>query len=670
MAAHSTSLAPPPPPLTPAADVRLRLAPTPDSTLVATVVVGKGRPVSQGGDRTEKAYPLHAVADIVQGLAGRPDVYVSTHAFHGWRRSDLARRLCSIVIDLDYGHDPGNRWTRRPPELVAEAVIAALRDEGVPAPNRLVSSGRGLYVQWLLEPVSARAAPRYQAVVRRLAKILTDWSPDVGAGTRLTSYFRVVGSVNSGTGTVVREVWRGAHPEHRWPFEDLAAEILPRSRDEVRDLRRAATERRVRVASLAAARAERRAAGAGPRPARTLTSASYWQGVLDDVHRLVAHRGGSLPPGGRDGALFVAGVALSWTTDAEAVGDELNRLADAWGRWDSDETRARMSAVLIRAKEAAAGRTREHQGRKVDPRYRMRVETVRQWLDVTDEEAEAAGLRVLLGAEQRRGAEAERLREHRRKQGARSHEQRARDREDVARRHADLLAQEPGLSIRDAAVRLGVSKSALARIAGNPRPSGVSQNRTGVCSSGGACPAARSSQIRPVPGVHRGDPFPEPTAPPSAAADPGTGGSCGPPGTVAPRVPFHLIGLRALRLATMRAEGYAPAPLRPRVTPDPDPPLPSSGLRALRLASVRPEDPDPVRIPSLPSGLSKLRLAAMRAETPAPPRRRRPRPDLRDDWPDEDPPALSFPVPQPGLPEPPLGTDAWWAWFDAGLVSL
>lgn len=555
--AHSASLAPPPP-LTPAADVRLRLAPTPDSKLVATVVVGRGKPTKEGGDRTEKAYPLHAVADVVQGLAGQPDIYVSTHLFHGWRRSDLARRLCSIVIDLDYGHDPGNRWTRRPPELVAEAVIAALRDEGVPAPNRLVSSGRGLYAQWLLEPTSARAAPRYQAVVRRLCQVLKDWSPDQGAGTRLTSYFRVVGTVHSGTGTVVREVWRGAHPEHRWPFDDLAHEVLQHTRDEIQGWRREAAERRSHVASLAAARAERRAAGAGPRPARTLTSASYWQGVLDDVHRLVVHRGGSLPPGRRDGPLFVAGVALSWTTDAEVVGDELRRLAEVWGDWDSDETRSRMCAILDRAKEAAAGRTREHEGRRVDPRYRMRVETVRQWLDVTDEEAEAAGLRVLLGAEQRRMAEAERLREHRRKRGARSHEQRARDRDDVARRHADLLAQEPDLSLRDAAARLGVSKSALGRIAANPRPLALSQNRTGVCSTGGACPATRSPQIRPVPGVHRGDPFPEPTAPPSATADPGTGGSCGPPGTVAPPVTSRLTGLRALRHAALR---------------DPDPPV-------------------------------------------------------------------------------------------------
>jgi hypothetical protein len=479
--------------LTPEQDARLRLAPAADSKLVATVVVGRGKPVSQGGTRTEKPYPLNAIPAAVGALAGVPDVFVSTHAFLGWRRSDLARRLCSVVVDLDYGHVASSPWASRPPEVVADAVVAALHDEGVPTPNRLVSSGRGLYVQWLLEPTSARAAPRYQAVVRRLGAVLSEWSPDVPAGARLTSYFRVVGTVHSGTGTVVREVWRSPHPEYRWPFDDLAAEVLPRARDEIQGWRREAAERKAQVASLAAARAERRAAGAGPRPARTLTSASYWQGVLDDVHRLVAHRGGSLPPGRRDGALFVAGVALSWTTDAEAVGDELDRLADAWGRWDSDETRARMNAVLDRTKEAAAGRTREHQGRRVDPRYRMRIDTVRQWLGVTDAEATAAGVRVLRGAEQRRMAEAERMRERRRRQGARSHEQRARDRDDVARRHADLLAQEPGLPLRDAAARLGVSKSALARIAGNPRPQALSQNRAGVCSPGGASPAIRAS---------------------------------------------------------------------------------------------------------------------------------------------------------------------------------
>ncbi len=712
--AHSATLAPPPP-LTPGQDVRLRLAPTPDSKLIATVITGKGKPVSQGGDRTERPVPVHVIADVLDGLAGQPDIYVSTHLYHGWRRSDLARRLCSIVIDLDYGHDPGSRWAGQPPELVAEAVLSALRDEGVPAPNRLVSSGRGLYCQWLLEPVSARAAPRYQAVVRKLCQVLKAWSPDVGASTRLTSYFRVVGSVHSGTGTVVREVWRGAHPEHRWPFDDLAAEVLPRSRDEICDLRRAATERRVKVASLAAARAERRAAGAGPRPSRTLTSASWAQTLLDDTERLVRHRhGGQLPAGERNAYLLVGASALAHLVPAEILPSEIQVLA---GRWGGGETDQRTCTVAARAVRAARGERGRWQGQDADVRYAYSAQGARRALGVTDDEARAAGLRGLLGPEDLRRAHYRRTIDSRRRAGVRPlgqvRDEQARRRDETLARYATAIAAEPGLSLRAAAGRLGCPSSTLARwlAAQDPSASGCpASDAVSVLLAEPALPA------RPfdfsLHGVHGGDPEPDPAAPSSAEAAGLSertvlsrwaglvGRPIGPTGNSvssgSPRQGAALAALdsdsepstgsiggtrRPARAAPHGAGSGRPsggpcggpgAGPSPRVTPDPDPPLRPFGLRALRLASVRAEDPDPVRIPSLPSGLSKLRLVAMRAETPTPSRRRRPRPDLRDPWPDDDPPALSFPVPQPDLPEPEMGTDAWWTWFDAtrGLIPV
>jgi hypothetical protein len=60
---------------------------------------------------------------VLEKLAGMPDVFVSTHQFHGWRRTDLVRRLCSIIIDLDYGHHASSRWAGQPPEVVSPGVV-------------------------------------------------------------------------------------------------------------------------------------------------------------------------------------------------------------------------------------------------------------------------------------------------------------------------------------------------------------------------------------------------------------------------------------------------------------------------------------------------------------------------------------------------------------------
>jgi hypothetical protein len=396
--------------LSPGLDATLRLAPVPGSRLSVTVIVGKGAPVSRGGTRRETPYPVHAVANVLEKLAGTPDVFLSTHQFQGWRRTDLVRRLCSIIIDLDYGHHASSRWAGHPPEDVAAAVLAALESARVPAPCRIVSSGRGLYVQWLIEPTSARAAPRYRACVRRLATILADWSPDQPAGTRLTSYFRVVGTVHSGTGTLVREVWRAPTPHRRWAFDDLAGKILPVNREVLRQTRREQRARAsMKIVTIAAARAERRASGDGTRPPTTLSRATWGEALVEGVTRYVDGLGGQLQEGARDRILFVLGVGLAWCTPAGVpLRAALERYAQAWAGWTPAETADRLSAIMDRAEAAAAGKTIKWRGRDVDPRYTMRAETIREWLGITGAEARANGIWIALDDEGRKARHYER----------------------------------------------------------------------------------------------------------------------------------------------------------------------------------------------------------------------------------------------------------------------
>ena len=180
---------------------------------------------------------------------------------------------------------------------------------------------------------------------------------------------------------------------------------------------------RAELRVLTEERARRWAAGQGncprPRPIRKLTTASLWELRLDELQRLLQYRWfGTLPDGQRDLWMLLAGTALSHLVPAPVVRREIIALADevTGGRWSERETRARMSAVIARAEQAARGQKVEHRGRLVDPRYHFRTSTIIDILDITEAEMRACGLRHLVSPELRR--EMERQRWHHRRAAA------------------------------------------------------------------------------------------------------------------------------------------------------------------------------------------------------------------------------------------------------------
>ncbi len=330
---------------------------------------------------------------------GHTDCYLSVGRFSG--RRAVARLLAqnALYADVDYRRSPTAGVVHLDPERALHGyVLPALDAARIPAPSFAVASGGGgLHLYWFHGPIPRAALLRWTACQRIIHDALADLGAD-RAALDAARVLRLAGTVHGRTGQLVRILHAGGAT---WAFDDLADEVLPRSRAEIHDLR--------------VQRALRRGAGVyAPAPARQFCGAGLWEARLTDLQHLREMRwnsGCALPAGHRDAWLLWASVAVSWIAPPEAAEREVLALAEECG-WDEREARSRLGTVLRRAVDAAAGRRIEWRGQLVDPRYRARRQTLVDWLGVTAEEQR--NMHVLIGdAEARRrhrDGEAERRR--------------------------------------------------------------------------------------------------------------------------------------------------------------------------------------------------------------------------------------------------------------------
>lgn len=345
---------------------------------------------------------------MAQDLLTRPDtrnLFVGHQRFRGRRRSALLLGLASLYCDIDYHASAA--WAGRSARDVLIEALMMLRSQLIPPPSYALDTGRGLLLVWLHEYLPEKARTRWAAVEKRLVGALAELGADSKA-TDVARVFRIVGSINPKADPArsrVGMVWCLGDPASpdRYIFDDLANEVLPFTRAALHSL-----------AAEKALRREQRVAGrngssAGP---KRLTQATWGQQLLADLEALRYHRhpGGRIPSGHRDAWLLLAAVAISWTCPPEALEATMERLAASAGGWTSTETKARLSAILKRARQAASGETVSYKGKQVDPRYRYRSRTMIELLGVSDDEQEAAGLRLLISGDRKRAIAADRVR--------------------------------------------------------------------------------------------------------------------------------------------------------------------------------------------------------------------------------------------------------------------
>ncbi len=425
--------------LTPADHVKL-LHPGKGGGIPLVVVSADG----QWGERVVKRSDAEGVADHYLGVE---NVYVGQQAMRGRRRVRGLHGLGTLYLDLDTRNVPGLSGVC--PEDVCSLVLERTAALGMPLPTLVMFSGRGLAVTWAHGLMPPRALPRWQAVQDHLVAAFRDLGAD-GAVRDAARVLRLVGSVHGGTGETVRPL----HVGERSCFEAMALALLPRTREEVAELRAAAARRK----------AERRARGESRGPAHSvrLSRTSWAQTLLEDLHRLHAHRYGRgiVPKGSRDLWHLAFSVAAVWLDDVPAARERVGELGRLVGRPPETAIRKKGS-VIRRAEEAARGGTTETRGRRRDPRYTPRSSTVMAWLGIDEGEARDAGLRMLVTPGLKR--EHERARWHTRR-AARGGVSQASLIEAAAARAAEASGlRASGLSWPEVAARMGMPSAGAAR---------------------------------------------------------------------------------------------------------------------------------------------------------------------------------------------------------------
>jgi len=402
---------------------------------------------------------MHAKALIRASAA--EDLYVSQAAFWRWRGIADLSAIGANFADLDY--QTRARWSGYHPCDVATAVVGVLEQEGIPLPSYILSTGRGLCCVWLTELLPPVVLPRWNLVQKTLAGKLAEFGADKRA-LDAARVFRLVGSINSRAEwdrRTVGLVWYQGNSSTptRHQFTTLADEVLPHTSAE--------------LVSLRAARAARKAEGhdMSVKRSQTYNQATLWSTVLEDLHKLRKHRNaqtGALPCGQRDAWVFVAATALAWLAPADVMAREIQILAAQAAGWTDKETAARMCSVVKRARQSEAGILTLFDGRQVDPRYRMRAETIVDWLAIQPGEMRAANLRVLIDSSIATERATERQAASRRRKGAKNRSEQQAARLDLGRKCLYLAAKD-GMNRADLATYFGVSTGQISKAMADAR---------------------------------------------------------------------------------------------------------------------------------------------------------------------------------------------------------
>ena len=375
----------------------------------ANILHGQGRGTvalacRTNGRWTERTVALTDLGYIARQHAGKTDVDLSQNRFFGWRRAVASlSQLNALYCDLDY-YSPAPAIRHLRSEHVLPIALERLEEHIIPAPTIAISTGRGIALVWLHSPVPRSALGRWQACQKTIHQALSELGADPRA-LDAARVLRLVGTKNSKSDTLVMPL---TDVGCVWGFDALADEILPLKRA---DLERLNAER----AKVSIKRGSRSIAHA-PANFNFVTLA---EGRLTDLQRLREYRFmGALPAGQRDEWMFCAAVSMAYLIPAEALPRELAVLGEQVAGWGESETRARMSAVQQRAKWAALGTSIVYHDKKVDPRYRLRTDTIIARLGITEEEMIGAKLRHLVGKEIRQTYERARGERRRRDAGA------------------------------------------------------------------------------------------------------------------------------------------------------------------------------------------------------------------------------------------------------------
>lgn len=289
------------------------------------------------------------VPALMRAQAGTRDGFLTVNEFRYWRQVDNLKSLRSLYVDVDR-------------HLDLPDIEDALADARLPRPSLVVWSGRGVHLYWLHAPVPAQVLPVWQRCQDLIVKALQPVGADPSARD-CARVLRLVGTRNAKNDKLVQGWVLDPEP---WPWHELCDAVLgPRVQS--------APPKLVDLATAKAARGQR---------LRTGSVYDRWHLVYQDLLKIAdRHWFGGVPEGHRHNYLFVSAIALSWFAHASTLQAELERRAQTWMPGvPLSEVRSTIAEPVKRAYEAAEGHTRSWEGQQVDPRFRMRRETLLRYV--------------------------------------------------------------------------------------------------------------------------------------------------------------------------------------------------------------------------------------------------------------------------------------------------
>ncbi|EMJ5493722.1 replication protein [Pseudomonas aeruginosa] len=413
---------------------------------------------SRGGKR-QSSHRLADMPKVLNLLDKKIDTWISQAEFiRPNRRVVNLLRLGLLFADLDTYRVPALA-SRKPDELAA-SVLFFCSDTGLPAPSILIYSGRGIQAKWLLEgTIPRQALPRWNACQRYLVDRLAHVGADSMAKDA-SRVLRTVETVNSKSGEVCRvvHVQTGTDGQPiRYNFEYLAETLLPAARWTIEQQRQEQAETRTKKKPFLLV------PGNKADNLRGFSGRQLAWDRLEDLRKLAELRGG-VGEGSRMQHLFwrLNFLLLSGATNSKQMYHEAAALArEVDPQWNSRSKE--LMTLFSKAKAFESGERVSFAGKDYPPLYTPKNDTLINLFGIsTDEQRQ---LKTIISSEITLERDRARQEARRRAAGAVSREAFLKAAE--GRRAQAQALRTRGLSVRDIAAQMGVSKSAVGRYLGS-----------------------------------------------------------------------------------------------------------------------------------------------------------------------------------------------------------
>ncbi len=371
-------------------------------------------------------------ATLLEWLIDRDsEAFLSQSGFNRSRRSlENLAAIPALFSDLDYGDVPAMRRLSTP--QLFDRIRRDLPD--LPPPTLTAASSlKGAYGVWVMsEPLPADQLPVWQPVQNTLYTLLKPYGADFRAKDACR-VLRVPGSIHS---SGVRVQYSQTGPAY--PFSALQKAILA-------------------LAPPPPIATAQRTTQAGKRPARHFNRYTLARDRMFDLRLIARNRG--LLADFRKRFLFVFSTAAAiFTPSADEVARECEAFAADHFKDGHRYTRRMISTTLRRFDQAQTGvRVPWHSPRgpvEVDPRYRLRNETIIETLGLDD--SELTGCKTIIPASVRRERNLQLKEKQRRERGAKERAEYLAAAQ--ARKQMALELIEQGLPVPQIAERLGCSR--------------------------------------------------------------------------------------------------------------------------------------------------------------------------------------------------------------------